>query len=164
MPIAAVEDKRARGKFKEWRDTMADRPRTADYAWTMLARVLSVAEDHGLIAVNVCERGARLYQTDRTEIIWTADHIKKFCAVASDELQFALLLALWTGQRQGDLIRLTWMQYDGTKIRLRQTCTSTICVAPCHAAGTRTRTLDPLIKRQLLGIFCLTRGDPSGSK
>jgi integrase len=120
MPVAAVEDKRARGKFKAWRDTMADRPRTADYAWTLLARVLSVAKDRGLIAVNVCERGGRLYETDRTEIIWTADHIKKFCAVASPELQFALLLALWTGQRQGDLIRLTWMQYDGAKIRLRQ--------------------------------------------
>jgi integrase len=120
MPVVAVEDKRARGKFKEWRDTMADRPRTADYAWTVLARVLSVAKDRGAIAINVCERGGRLYETDRTEIIWTADHIKKFCAVASDELQFSLLLALWTGQRQGDLIRLTWMQYDGSKIRLKQ--------------------------------------------
>jgi integrase len=29
-------------------------------------------------------------------------------------------LALWTGQRQADLIRLTWMQYDGAKIRLAQ--------------------------------------------
>jgi integrase len=99
---------------------MADKPRTADYAWTMLARVLSVAKDRGLIAVNVCERGGRLYEADRTEIIWAAEHIQKFCAVASDELQFALLLALWTGQRQGDLIRLTWPQYDGSKIRLRQ--------------------------------------------
>jgi integrase len=120
MPIAAVEDKRARGLFKKWRDRMADKPRTADYAWTMLARVLSVAKDRSLIAVNVCERGGRLYEADRTEIIWTAEHIQKFCAVASDELQFALLLALWTGQRQGDLIRLTWLQYDGSKIRLRQ--------------------------------------------
>jgi integrase len=31
-----------------------------------------------------------------------------------------LLLALWTGQRQADLISLTWTQYDGTHIRLRQ--------------------------------------------
>jgi integrase len=120
MPLEAVEDRRARGKFKSWRDTMADRPRTADYAWTVLARVLSVAKDRGLIAVNVCERGGRLYETNRTEIIWTAEHISKFCAVASEPLQFALLLALWTGQRQGDLVRLTWMQYDGGKIRLRQ--------------------------------------------
>jgi integrase len=40
--------------------------------------------------------------------------------VAPDELRFALVLALWTGQRQGDLIKLTWSQYDGTHIRLRQ--------------------------------------------
>jgi integrase len=31
-----------------------------------------------------------------------------------------LLLALWTGQRQGDLLRLTWNRYDGAHIRLRQ--------------------------------------------
>jgi integrase len=30
------------------------------------------------------------------------------------------LLALWTGQRQGDLLRLPWSGYDGNHIRLRQ--------------------------------------------
>ena len=120
MPLAAVQDRRARGKFKEWRDTMADRPRVADYAWVVLARVLSVAKDRGTITLNVCERGGRLYEADRAEIIWTSDNITAFCNVASDELQFALLLALWTGQRQGDLIRLSWSQYDGKHIRLRQ--------------------------------------------
>lgn len=120
MPLAAVEHRKARGEFKTWRDTMADRPRVADYAWTTLARVLSVAKDRGTITVNVCERGGRLYEADRAEIIWQAEHITSFCAVASPELQFALLLALWTGQRQGDLIRLAWQQYDGTHIRLRQ--------------------------------------------
>jgi integrase len=30
------------------------------------------------------------------------------------------VLALWTGQRQGDLIRATWSQYNGSHIRLRQ--------------------------------------------
>ena len=32
----------------------------------------------------------------------------------------AMALALWTGQRQGDLLRLTWSAYDGEVIRLRQ--------------------------------------------
>ena len=75
MPLAAVQDRRARGKFKEWRDTMADRPRVADYAWVVLARVLSVAKDRGTITLNVCERGGRLYEADRAEIIWTSDNI-----------------------------------------------------------------------------------------
>ena len=35
------------------------------------------------------------------------------------------MLALWTGQRQGDLLRLPWAAYDGTRIRLRQSKTGT---------------------------------------
>jgi hypothetical protein len=101
MPIGAVEDRRARGDFKEFRDSFSDTPRKADYLWTTIARVLSVAKDRGKIAVNVCERGGRLYDSDRSEIIWAAEYIRQFCSVASVELQAALLLALWTGQRQG---------------------------------------------------------------
>jgi integrase len=118
MPLGVVQDRRARGKFKEWRDGMAANPRKADYAWTVLARVLAVAKDRGLIAVNVCERGGRLYEADRAEKIWLPEHITAFCKVGSTELQFALLMALWTGQRQGTLIEIAWSQYDGTHIRL----------------------------------------------
>jgi hypothetical protein len=39
--------------------------------------------------------------------VWTAEDIRTFCGVASVELQAPLLLALWTGQRQGNLLRLT---------------------------------------------------------
>ena len=34
-----------------------------------------------------------------------------------------LRLALWTGQRQGDLLRLPWSAYDGITVRLRQSKT-----------------------------------------
>jgi hypothetical protein len=97
----------------------ADEEVGCDYIWTTIARVLSVAKDHGKISVNVCERGGRLYDADRSEIIWQASDIREFCGVASVELQAALLLALWTGQRQGDLLKLSWKSYDGTYIRLR---------------------------------------------
>jgi hypothetical protein len=69
----------------------------------------------------LCERGGRLYQADRSDIIWQASDIHEFCGVASVELQAALLLALWTGQRQGDLLKLSWRNYNGSYIRLRQT-------------------------------------------
>jgi hypothetical protein len=45
MPIGALEEPGARGEFKEWRDGMVDNPRKADYAWTVLARIFSVAKD-----------------------------------------------------------------------------------------------------------------------
>jgi hypothetical protein len=58
------------------------------------SRVLAVAKDHAKISVNVCEKGGRLYDADRAEIVWSADDIRAFCSVASVELQAALLLAL----------------------------------------------------------------------
>jgi hypothetical protein len=116
MPIGAVD----RGDFKEFRDSFSDTPRKADYVWTTIARVLSVAKDRGKIAVNVCERGGRLYDSDRSEIIWTAEDIKQFCRVASVELQAAPACAV-DRAAPGGLLRLTWKDYDGSYIRMRQT-------------------------------------------
>ena len=59
----------------------------------------------------------------RAEKIWTADDEAAFLTLAPAHLHFPLLLALWTGQRQGDLLRLPWSAYDGTHIRLRQSKT-----------------------------------------
>jgi hypothetical protein len=50
---------------------MAPTPRQADYAWSTLARVLSVAKARGQISVNPCERGGWIYDADRTEKIWS---------------------------------------------------------------------------------------------
>jgi integrase len=121
MPLAAVEDARARGKFKTWRDEIALKsPHQADYTWMVMARILSVAKDRGWIAVNQCEKGGRVYSSDRAEIIWKADDIELFCKTAPPVLQLVLLVALWTGQRLGDLLKLTWTAYDGQYIRLQQ--------------------------------------------
>lgn len=48
-------------------------------------------------------------------------------------MHLPLLLALWTGQRQGDLLRLSWSAYDGTHIRLRQSKTGARVVLPVGA-------------------------------
>ena len=130
LPISALEDKALRGVFKKWRDQFADTPRKADYAWTMLARVLAHAKDAGSIAVNVCERGGRLYEADRSEKVWTAADIEAMALAASPELGLAMLMGLWTGQREGDLLALPWSAYDGKKIRLRQRKTGKRVVIP----------------------------------
>jgi integrase len=121
LPLAAIGDPRLRGDLKEWRDKLALKSlRQADYAWSVLQRVFSVAKDRGRISVNPCERGGRLYEADRTDKIWTDADIEKFLASAPTHLHLSLMLALWTGQRQGDLLRLSWSAYDGQFIRLRQ--------------------------------------------
>jgi integrase len=90
----------------------------------VLARVLSWAlQAWARCSEPVCERGGRLYRGSRTDKIWTDDDEAAFMKTAPKHLHLPLLLALWTGQRQGDLLRLTWSAYDGETIRLRQSKT-----------------------------------------
>lgn len=145
LSFAALQDKEMRGEFKEWRDKMAETPRKADYAWTTLARVLSFAKDRGRIAINVCERGGRLYEANRTEQIWEAEHIAALVAVAGLEVRMALMMALWTGQRQGDLLRAPWSAYDGKTLKVRQGKTGARVVIP--VGGPLKEVLDTATRR-----------------
>lgn len=67
-------------------------------------RLISWARGGGLITYRLPERVERLYHADRSEKIWPEEHIAAFMAAAPEYLQRALVLALQTGQRQGDLL------------------------------------------------------------
>jgi integrase len=134
FPIAALSDPGARGEFKDWRDKLAKRSkRQADYAWVVLARVLSVAKDRGKISVNPCEKGGRLYAGSRRDQIWTLEDESAFLEMAPAHMHLPFLLAIWTGQRQGDLLRLPWSGYDGSRIRLKQSKTGARVAPPVGA-------------------------------
>lgn len=135
FPLSALTDRRTRGIFLDWRDKIAAESgrRQADYAWTVLARILSWALNRGKIGGNPCEKGGRVYSGTRADKIWTADDEAAFLKSAPAHLHLALLLALWTGQRQGDLLRLPWSAYDGARIRLRQSKTGTRVSIPVGA-------------------------------
>lgn len=120
LPIDLLSAKGMRAEFLEWRDTMADRPRTADFTMTVLARVLSWAKDREIIETNKAERIGRLARGSRKDIIWSDDDIAAFMAVAPKHLQDALMLALWTLQRQGDLLALEWPQISGNVLTVVQ--------------------------------------------
>lgn len=120
LPLAALDDARVTRDFIEWRDGMAHSPSQADYAWTTLKLLLSWARSRGLTLYRPPERIEKLYHADRSEKIWNEEHIAAFMAAASEPLQRALVLALETGQRQGDLLVLPWSAYDGQWLRLRQ--------------------------------------------
>jgi integrase len=120
-PLKALVDPRTRGIFLDWRDELAlVSKRQADYAYTVLALVLSWAKGRGKITVNPCERGGRVYNGYRVDFVWSVEDEAAFLKSAPAHLHLALLLALWSGQRQGDLLRLPWSAYDGQTIRLVQ--------------------------------------------
>ena len=117
-----------------WRDNLAARSRRqADYALVVLARILSWAINRGLVAANTCEKSGRLYHQSCAEKIWSAADETAFLKSAPPHFHLASLLALWTGQRQGDLLRLWWSIYDGAHIRLRQSKTGARIVIPVDA-------------------------------
>ena len=131
FPLDALPDRRTRGEFLAWRDRLAvQSKRQADYAFTVLARILSWARNRGLVLVNPCEKGGRLYRATRSDKVWTHADEAAFIARAPKHLPLALLLAVWTGQRQGDLLRLPWSSYDGKFIRLTQSKTGVRVVIP----------------------------------
>lgn len=121
FPLAATADKRSRGVFLEWRDKLAQKSlRHADYAFSVLARAMSWGVNRGIIQHNPCAKAGRLYEADRNEAVWTITDEAAYLKIAPQHLSLPLIMALWTGQREGDLLRLSWSQYDGTHIRLVQ--------------------------------------------
>jgi integrase len=120
-PYGALEDKAFRKDIIKWHDSFSElKPREADNRVTILARILSWGAKDGPLKVNVLDGFERAYTSDRSDIIWLPEHVDAFMAVASPEMQFAMVLALHTGQRQADIRRLGWSIYDGSCITLRQ--------------------------------------------
>jgi hypothetical protein len=54
----------------------------------------------------------RACASDRSDIIWLPEHIDASVAAVSPEMQFAIVLALHTGQKQGDIRRFAWSTYE----------------------------------------------------
>jgi integrase len=120
-PISAFNEKEFRKDALDWRDEIAKRaPREADNLMSALGRVGSWAFDRGELERNVLDDFPRIYQSDRADKIWLPEHVEAFMRVAEPEMKIALMLAMHTGQRQGDLRRLPWSAYDGARIKLRQ--------------------------------------------
>jgi len=114
-PLKAMSDPRTRGVFLDWRDELALKsPRQADYALSVLALVLAWGKGRGKIATNPLERIGRVYDGTRIDFVWSTEDEARFLQHAPARLHLALLMGLWTGQRQGDLLRLPWSAYDGT--------------------------------------------------
>lgn len=136
MPTAALEDPRVRKDFMDWRAEVArdSGEREGDNRLSVISAMLTWARDNGVVFSNHVEGFKRLYHSNRSDKIWLPEHIEAFMAVASVEMQRAMILALHTGQRQADLRTLTWNKYDGTFISLRQRKTGVEVEVPCTQA------------------------------
>lgn len=123
LPIRALGEKGARKFLLEWRDGFAATPRAADMVMAVLSKIIAFAVDREDIPKHPLEKVEKLADSSRRDSIWTDEQVAAFKAKAPARMVLALELARWTGQRQGDLLALTWAAYDGTHLTLRQSKT-----------------------------------------
>lgn len=156
MSAKALSDPRVRGEFLDWRDQLAaNSPREADYHLAILALMLAWGLDRGRVPANPAARPGRLYQPDRTDHIWQDADVQAFLAKAGPQLRLPFLLALWTGQRRGDVLRMPWGAYDGTTIRLTQSKGKRRVIVP---VGADLRDTLDTTKRRATVICVTSRG------
>jgi integrase len=142
----------------DWRDGIArTSPREADYCMTVLGRILSWALDRRRISCNPAERPGRVWRGSRSDDVWSDDTLTAFGQSCPAQLRLPFLLAIDTGQREGDILRLTWTAYDGTTIRLRQGKTGRRVQIPVSA---RLKAALDAAPRRALTICTNTRGEP----
>lgn len=159
LPIAALEDQRVRKIFMDWRTAVARQSgnREADNRLSVISAMLSWARENGQIFSNQVAGFRRLYSVDRSEMIWLPEHIDAFMNVAPIEMQRALILALHSGQRQGDLRRMAWSNYAEGMLTFRQGKSKRRMEIPCSTA---LRTMLDTIPRDSAIILTTKTGMP----
>jgi integrase len=74
----------------------------------------------------------RVHEVKHEHEPWPQGLIERFLREARPTLRQAVKLALYTGQRRSDLVKMTWSDFDGELIQVRQQKTGALISIPCH--------------------------------
>lgn len=119
----------------ELREKLSERPRTADLMIAVLSLLCSFAIDRPKrfgLTVNPAAKPKRIYEPGDANRPWSDDEIDRFLAAAPLGLRVPVALGLYTGQREADVLRMTWAAYRDGGIALRQAKTGTDLFIPVH--------------------------------
>jgi integrase len=113
ITLEGIQKEGSRAAIYEWRDTMADKPRTANIRLTVLARVFSWGVDHEKLKRNPAQGIGRLDEgPGRADIIWYDDELARLVTACPAPVARAVRLAALTGLRKADVVGLTWSEVD----------------------------------------------------
>jgi integrase len=113
------------------RDKYWDQPGNCRIMLVTLSQVLGWAWDQGWVSQNVAAN-IRDLPASRKIARWTRPEIELFLDTAPANLMAVMMLALYTGQRRSDLVKMEWTDYDGTTLRVTQQKTKRQLVIPVH--------------------------------
>lgn len=120
MPLRAVEAKGARTLFIDWRDEMRSTPRSADLHISVLARIFSWGKDREHVMRNPLERVSKLHSETRKDDVWLPSQIDKMLTEGATHIANVVKVALWTMQRQSDVLALATIAYDDGRLWITQ--------------------------------------------
>lgn len=125
-------DQITRPKVIDLKDKLYDKSATCRLVMVLLRNILSFAYDRGMCEYNHAV-GIRHMPKSVPIKRWSEAECTRFLKSAPRQLRTAFLLALYTGQRRSDLIRMKWDQYDGRYISIIQKKTKRVLKIPVHA-------------------------------
>jgi integrase len=129
-PVASIERKH----ILALRDKYADTPAKANRVVSVLRVVLSFAMDRDDELGRNAAQGVKKLPLGPGHATWPHSAIDHFLATAPPMMALALKLGLYTGQRRGDVLRMSWNHYDGETIQVVQSKTGTKLRIPVHSA------------------------------
>ena len=113
-----------------------ERPAMRHLAYRTLRLLLSFSVAEGHLERNPA-RGLRIKGLRPREIYWTSDQVETLVRAAQSmerpSLALAAQLAVNLGQREGDILRLAWSQYEAGSFKLRQRKTGRLISIPATA-------------------------------
>ncbi|MEL6363893.1 MAG: tyrosine-type recombinase/integrase [Pseudomonadota bacterium] len=129
--VGIFDERGARGVVKAWRDQHAAESLTrADKLVHELSVFLEWAIDEGLIEKNPTRGVKGVYETDRSEIIWTDGEIAAVLAHLTPEAGRVVRFAAETGLAMTDALRLSWSAVGRFDIQTRRQKTASAVTVP----------------------------------
>ncbi|WP_340646481.1 tyrosine-type recombinase/integrase, partial [Phenylobacterium sp.] len=117
--IVALNAKGARRFLIDWRDRYAATPKTADTRLEALAKVIAWAHERDELTQNALKPLPRLYRVNRAEAVWTKPDLVALLKGAPADFRRAVLLAVFTGLRLADVVKVGWQDVGDDAITFR---------------------------------------------
>jgi integrase len=150
----------ARPAIKQFQRTLAEQSRhKSNKVMRVLRILLQFAVDEGYLETNPATK-LKLRKTEPRAAVWTPEEVDRFCAAAAaagrSSVALAVRLAVNLGQREGDVLRLTWAQHDGHAFSIRQGKTGTLIEVPvarelAHALALAPRSSPSIVVSEVTG-------------
>jgi integrase len=129
-----LRDLQPRHVRKMRNDIAAQSTTAADIAMSLISALWEFAtEQLGLeLDADPTHGVRRVHKVTHEHEPWPPELIERFLGEARPSLRWAVKLALYTGQRRSDLVKMKWSQFDGEFIEVCQQKTGALLSIPCH--------------------------------